>query len=590
MIKNPTYATFMNEVESYISNLSEDDLKQIILNLAEKQNSRDRNAFLAYLKGSDQTPSHPDEPTILADISPAKFIAQIKEFEQRIQDGEFYDEERSYWAYEREERSYWRRDSYYDDFDNDIDFSDEEYVDEVIAFLDRAKHFFRNQDNQTALAAYKMLFNIFENPEYSEGEYFIYGFSFYEAIDSEFLREHKTIYLRCQYLKLKITDDFRDYYHKLAEEKEIFLSDIIEIDRSTLPNLDQFITGFIQFLSVHPKYDSHLIDVLFIKGGKEEIKHYAYAHGDKHPSVFLYHYELIKEEKPAPADQLDTILDGIKIIPEKFVVRSRLGLDLLDIAKNSNEKENLLIGYSTAFYSDPTLRNLTFYINFIVTENMTSEIEKLREYLNKTDIAMSNSSYHSFGGISEPGNIFSLAIAQIGVKASIIGKFLLDGVDAFIDHINPKHFLGFSGAKKYIAIISALTLKAISKESVTIIVDQLVDYYCLEVNSDEYNTLKKMIANRVTTLSLDQKFIEKALNKIESLAIHRVSHILTNKLRGGYDSACLLLVACAEVKQLITKDGNDLIKQIDTEYKRFSAFRKPLKSLTSKSHLLVSIK
>ncbi len=66
--------------------------------------------------------------------------------------------------------------------------------------------------------------------------------------------------------------------------------------------------------------------------------------------------------------------------------------------------------------------------------------------------------------------------------------------------------------------------------------------------------------------------------------------ILTNKLRDGYDSACLLLVACAEVKQLIAKDGNVLISRIDNEYKRFSAFRKTLKALTSESRLFVSIK
>ena len=591
MIKNPTYAIFMNEVESYISNLSEDELKQVILKLAEKQNIKDRNIFLDYIKEGCQDPSDPGAPAILPDVSPAKFIAQIKEFENRIRTGEFYDEERSYRAYEREERSSWGRDSYYDDIDDDIDFSDEEYVIEAVAFLDRAKHFFRSQDIQTALTAYEMLFNIFKNPEYYNGEeYFIYGFSFNEAIDHDFLKEHKTIFLRCQYLNCTDSNDFSDLYQTLCNENDIFLSDIIEIDRSPLPKLDTFTTGFIQFLSTDPKYDSHLIDALFVKGGMEEIKHYAYTNGDKHPSVFLYYYEFAKEDKSAQGDRLNIILDGIKIIPEKYIIRSYLGLDLVNIAKESNDKKNLLIGYSTAFYSNPTLRDLTFFIHFIVTEKMTSEIEKLKDYLNKTDIPMSDSFYNSSGGIQERRNIFSLETAQIGAKALIIGKFLLDGVAAFIDHIDPKHYLGFSGAKKYIAIITALTLKAITKGATAIVVDILVDHYCIDVQSDEYNTLKKMIADRSSNLSLDPKFIEKALDKIESLAINRVSHILTNKLRGGYDSACLLFVAYAEVKQLMTKDGNDLVRRIDSEYKRFSAFRKPLKSLTSESRLLVSIK
>jgi len=212
MIKNPTYATFIDEVESYISDLSKNDLKQIILNLAEKQNASDRNTFLAYLNECNQAPSHQDEAIILPGISSDKFIEQIKKFEKRIQDGEFYDEERSYMAYEREERSYWRKDRYYDDFDDDIDFSDEEYVIEAETFLETAKEFFQSQDNQTALTAYEMLFNIFENPEYSDGEeYFIYGFSFYDAIDHEVLKEHKTIYLRCRYLEFEASNEFSDF-------------------------------------------------------------------------------------------------------------------------------------------------------------------------------------------------------------------------------------------------------------------------------------------------------------------------------------------------------------------------------------------
>lgn len=591
MIKNPTYATFMNEVEGYISNLSEDELKEIILHLAEKQNTKDRNLFLDYIKEGYKHPSDSPEVAILPDESPAKFIAQIKEFEKRIRSGEFYDEEKSYWAYEREEHSHWRRDSYYDDFDDDIDFSDEEYVTEAVEFLDRAKQFFRSLDNQTALTAYEMLFDIFTNTEYYEGEeYFIYGFSFSDAIDHDFLKEHKTIFLRCQYLDCVDNNDFTDFNRTLCNENDIFLSDIIEIDRTQLPMLDSFTTGFIQFLSADPKFDQHLIDALFVKGGMEDIKRYAYANGEKHPAVFLYYYEFAKEDKSAQEDCLNIILDGIKIIPEKYMIRSYLGLDLVDIAKEKNDKSNLLIGYSTAFYSNPTLRNLAFYIHFVLTENRISDIEKLKDYINTKEISRGEPYYFAVGGDQKYRNIFSLVTAQIGAKALIVGKFLLDGVATFIDYIDPKSFLGFSGNKKYVAIITALTLKAITKGSTAIIVDSLIDHYCMDVQSDEYGILKKMIADRSSALVLDEAFIQKALNKVESLAVNRVSHILTNKLRGGYDSACLLLVAYAEVKQMKTKEGNDLIRRIDSQYKRFSAFRKPLKSLTSKSSLLVSIK
>ena len=104
--KNPTYASFMNEVENYISNLSKDDLIKILLNFAESQEAKDRSDFLSILKNKSKRISKADKSTSTVGISSSQLIKEIKEFEKRIQDGEFYDEEKSYWASEREEHSY----------------------------------------------------------------------------------------------------------------------------------------------------------------------------------------------------------------------------------------------------------------------------------------------------------------------------------------------------------------------------------------------------------------------------------------------------------------------------------------------------
>ncbi|MFQ5753761.1 MAG: hypothetical protein ACE5HI_17370, partial [bacterium] len=337
------------------------------------------------------------------------------------------------------------------------------------------------------------------------------------------------------------------------------------------------------------KYDSHLVDALFIKGGMEEVKKFAYSQGDKHPAIFLNYYEYARENQFTQSDLLTLIRDGLKIIPEKYRIRSYLSLDLVKIAKEANDKNNLLVGYSTAFYSNPSLRNLAFYLNFILSENSTSEITRLKNYLNEENIKRPNYSQFPIDDVLYHRNIYSLDTARVDLKALIIGRYILDGIAPLIDLINPKDILGFSGEKKYVAIVVTLALKSISNASAVIVVDKLLDYYCLDNTSDTYQLLKNLISDRSRNYSLTEQFIYKALKKIESLAVNRVAHILGNKLRGGYDSACLLLVACAEVKQLVTKEGNDLIRRIDTEYKRFSAFRKPLKKLTSESKYLMSI-
>lgn len=585
-MKNPTYATFMNEVEKYISILSKDDLIKIILNFAESQNSKDRNVFLSLLKNKDKTISKSDEQKSTIELSSEQFIKAIQEFEKRIQSGEFYDEEKSYWAYEREERSYWRDYNYNDDSE---DFSEEEYVTEAINFLEISKLFFYSQDIKTATAAYEMIFNIFENSEYYEDEYFTYGFSFQDTIDADFLKEHKAIYLRCQYWKGSDTLDFQHVYERLVNEQDIFLSDVIEMSREPLPSLDQFIDGLIEFIGNNPKYDSHLVDILFIRGGIDEVRKFAYKKGKKHPSVFLYYYESIKEKSIQP-DILKTILDGIEMIPEKYQIRSYLGLDLINIAMEMNDRNYLTIGYNASFYSHPTLKNLVYFVNHIMSENNISEIEKMRNYLNTKDITKLDSFYYSIENTQNDRDIFSSSTAKINIKALIVGEFLLDGIENLIEYINPKYYLGFSGQKKYVAIITALTLKAISKGISLVIVDKLLDHYCLDTQSDEYILLKELIKNRSLEINMSQNYLENILKRIELLIVNRVSHILGNKLRGGYDSACLLLVAYAEVKQHIYNSGNELIKSIDGEFKRFSAFRRPLKTLTASSEILLAVK
>jgi hypothetical protein len=76
-----------------------------------------------------------------------------------------------------------------------------------------------------------------------------------------------------------------------------------------------------------------------------------------------------------------------------------------------------------------------------------------------------------------------------------------------------------------------------------------------------------------------QKQIEKEKGRFQR-------HILKNKLRGGYESTCLLLTACAKAKQIYNQSGNRLITEINTEFKQFTAFRRKLKALAQRSRYL----
>ncbi|MBN2603791.1 MAG: hypothetical protein JXA91_06655 [Candidatus Thermoplasmatota archaeon] len=592
MMKNLPYATFMNEVEDFIADLSVEALKKIIMTFAEKQNIENRNEFLLYLRNFDKNLIKVDEFIDIKNINPDDFLSQINDFRNRIENGEFFNEELNQRAYDLEDRYYWNRAAYDAYSDDEIDFSNEEYVLEFEKFLEIAKSFFRKNDIETSYAAFDILFDIINNREYYREERFVYGFSFETVLDEDALREYKTIFLRCHLIKCENIDAFKNVYHELINEKDILLSDLIEIDRSPLPMLDEFNNGFISFLHDKPKYDNHLVDVLLVKGGIDEIKRYAYIYGAKHPGVFLYYYKYMKEEEKAQrVDLLNIILEGIHLIPEKYFVRSYLALDLIEIAKKMNDNKNLLVGCSAAFYSDPTIRNLTYFIDFILSEGLDSEGSKLKNYLgNKKITKNTNEYFDKYGSYLNHDNIFSLHVSIINKETLIIGLFLLFKIEHILKYFDTKEFLGFSSERKYIAIITSLMLKSLLKGANSIIVDELLDHYCYDDQSDEYDTLRKLVENRAKEVSLDKNDINEILDRIELLTVTRVSHILSNKLRGGYKSSCLLLVAYAEVKQILIEEGDDLVRKIDQKYKKFSAFRKYLKDFTYRSEVLSAVR
>lgn len=591
-MKNLTFARFMNEVEHKIRNLDRKELTDLLLHIAEQQRFSSRNEFLQMLEGAFSEVSQTEEEIEIDELAADEFIQGIKEFQQRIEDGEYFDEDENYEAWEMEERSYYGRD-YYDDDARSYDFSDAEYVDEMINFLDTAQQFYRAGDIQTATEGYRLLFGIIENDAYYEdSEIFIYGFSFKEVIDKNELREHKIIHLRCQYLTAATANDFQGFLRFLIKENDINLTEIMEIDVTPLPALDKFMENFIEYLFDKPQYDHHLVDVLFIKGGVEEVKQFAYNHGGFHPPVFLAYYEHAKENNLTDDELIQICLDGIRIIPEKYISRAKLGWDLIHFTENETDKTNQLTGFITAFYSSPSLENLSQFILFLQSGKFENEIVALKSYLEQAEKEIFESQNNfSFYFHYELPDFYSLKTAEIDKSTTFIGLFLLTGIKPLSNYINPKDFLGFQSKLSHVAMISALALKCIAPKPDAVNVSGLVTHYCLSTTTDENirKLLGKLIIEKAQNITLSEMECKRMLQAIEALAVNRVSHILENKLRGGYDSACLLLVACAEAKQIIAQNGNSLIFEVDSKYKRFTAFRRTLKSLTKQSRLLNSV-
>jgi len=590
-MQHPTYARFMNEVENIIKNLSRDDLVALILRLAENQHITLRNQFIVQLKNSLSMCQVTDtEDVYQPELTPEEFFGQIEEFKQRIEDGEFFDEDENERAYYRDEHSYWRDNYYEDDDEGEIDFANEEYVTQMEEFLDTAQDFYHAGDVATALKAYEMLFQIMEDAENNAGETdFIYGFSYQKALDSLTYQENRIFFLRCQYLSALKTRNFEPLFQALIKENEINLTQINEIERDPLPEIALFVEQFIEFLHDKPRYDRHLVDALMIKGGIEAVKSFAYAHGSEHPPVVLYYFNYATENHFPQAEIKQFILDGINIIPAKYRSRELLSQELINIAKTTRDQPNLRIGYSSAFYSHPSLENLVRFFQYLQNKNLLQDQMQLKQYLqNKFADNHPAENYSSFSGSLSP-NVWNLEESKITSRTLIIGRYLFEGIEPLFDLIDPNVYLGFSRSNNHVAVTLALLLKTLAGAEPAIIVDTLISHYCLQRMESDAPLLQHLVAQKARENSLSREQCIKLLERAEILARKRVAKILGDKLRGGYDSACLLIVACAEVKQVLTQQGNQLIAEIDSEYRRFAAFRRPLKEFTRQSKVLRAV-
>ncbi len=583
-MRPPTFNQFNAALKKLIENAPSGKLKDIVYTIANEIPAEERNDFLQKVTRVNSGENKNQNNVTQKEVgkSADALLAGIENFRNRIEEGEFYDEERDYEAYHRNEYSYYGHDDYYED----ADFSEEEYVLEMIELLDETKHFYHTGNVDVAFNAYQELFDMMEDEKYEYGEYFIDGFSFKEAIGDSVYNAHKILFLRLFYL-FNINHNRNAIFNLFSQQRDICLSAIVDVDTTPLKDFDNFVDEYINYLSILPKYAKHLIDCLFVKGGIDSLEKFAYENGHKIPSTFLTYYIEQKERNISQDKLLKIINDGLEIIPEKYASKSILSNGLVDIAKSNNDTDLLSKAYSTAFYSYPTLKNLDSYLGFIAQNNIREELHKFEEHLeNNKKIVKKQDEWHSSFDATD---VYSFSSVSISRTTYLISDFILHGTVNQLQFLDEEKFLGFQNENRHVPIILSLLFQTIVKSKKAKNIDALTNHYCFDNTSEKYDNLKQLIYSKAKDLSLISH-VNEAIETAEKITLKRVQHILGNKLRGGYETSCLLLVACAEAKEIHNKTGNQLVSIVDSEYKRYSAFRRELKVLTQISTQLMTIR
>lgn len=101
---------------------------------------------------------------------------------------------------------------------------------------------------------------------------------------------------------------------------------------------------------------------------------------------------------------------------------------------------------------------------------------------------------------------------------------------------------------------------------------------------DEDKRFKKIIEEDILTKYISKDGRMKQIQWARSAIEKRIDAIVSNKYRGSYDKAALLLVGCVESLNLIGKstESQTFFNKIKARYNRHSAFQQEIRQLLSK--------
>lgn len=101
---------------------------------------------------------------------------------------------------------------------------------------------------------------------------------------------------------------------------------------------------------------------------------------------------------------------------------------------------------------------------------------------------------------------------------------------------------------------------------------------------DQDKRFKKIVEEDILTKDISEEERIKQMKWVESSVEKRVDAIVSNKYRGSYDKAALLLVACVEALNLLgrTAEAQTFFDKIKNHYSHYSAFQREIRQLLSR--------
>ena len=561
---------YLDTISGYCRSLSNQELTNMIVNLAKDVPTAERVDFLEKIKSC-----LPDgRATRTPDLSPVELMLdEVEALKEGIEERIESIEDGSYW----DDPDDWRDDGYYDD---EPDYISQDQADDLESIFDAAESLFLDDRLADARKVYEALFKLISYIE--ENTYFAAG----EKTD---IREARARYCRCVYdtsesdkrlnefVAAMEIDVISTYDQNIYDENYPLLQDVIDARLGEMADLESFLPDWKNVLSkreLKGRSSVLLLEAVYRLEGITGVSRLAKKWKNSQPQGYLFWLSILDEENDHPGI-VAVSKEGLNALKEgRF--RERVAEFLINTAGELNDAKHLLLGKRERFFSQMSNQNLLDLVDEVVKQNVKNQelgtvIKhfKTRKSIDKDD------------------------------KALYIKTLLMSGRlnDAFV-LVKKEKSVGWSyGGNAGVVFGSILSVLANYSEKAGTIKTLLEGYaargstYPETISRDDvsgtsfYNEILAGLKKRRFAKSKTADYLAWA----EKIGKSRIDHIVSNKHRRAYERAAQVLGSLAETYAAtgqVSKAIKILHKYYNEKYNRYSAFRREVKAVVKGSDLL----
>lgn len=485
-------------------------------------------------------------------------------------------------------------DDWYDDISDEFYYQDNSGISDMLAEACDFVH--TCMDTERYQEGYEIGSQLFSMEILCSNEYGDEDFSLEDLVDHELLTCDliqvclDTAY--CAYYAVALKKRPKAMYEVIvnAKKTEVTLETIMQHGEEELAGFQDFLPLWIAYLGEETGRDADrlILEAVNLLNDVPAAVRYAQKYVNVHPGLYL---NILENGKYTDADDMVSIgMEAMKIMPKKYVLRSRAALKTAEYIIERNENLSQLEEcHFIAYESDTSATN---YLRALLNGY---ETEEKKEKLQSVFMALSGNNTRDSYSISGSNSICSERRENKPDSNMILFLRFLDGqfADVLKKGLNKSEALGWSGTfmKQGIALYllclhegkwggKGITAMAdIAKNAMGFSAEEYQrGTYGLNA-ADKKDLFQEIFFKWKTIVPMESDIRTSALKKIEHLIEKRTEGIMNANRRNYYGECAAYIAALGEVRESLGERGakQRLMTSYKDSYSRRSAFREEMR-------------